>query len=91
MANYTCRIRTNYFRTKDPDAFRLFMQRVCGSESAVELWEEQSSDGKPLFGFGTYGSISGLRDTVGEDPDEDDTDECSTRHSLRAAGPGGRR
>ena len=74
MANYTCAIRTNYFRVKDPDRFRAFMERVRGSEDSVELWEEKAADGHLLFGFGTYGSISGLRDNESDEASEDDYD-----------------
>lgn len=60
MANYCCTIRTNYFHVKDEIKFRELMSRVYGCEDTVELWEEKGSDGKTVFGFGTYGSIAGL-------------------------------
>lgn len=73
MANYCCTIRTNYFHVKDDDAFRALMNRVYGCEDSVELWEEKDKDGRTVFGFGTYGGISGLRDA-----DDDDTDDNSS-------------
>ena len=45
------------------------MNRVYGCEDAVELWEEKDSDGKTVFGFGTYGSITGLANSS-EDEEE---------------------
>ncbi len=76
MANYTCVIRTNYFRVKDPDEFRSFMGRIYGHEDTVALWEEKDEDGTPLFAFGSYGGIGGLRDaSEDESEDEDAYDE----------------
>ncbi len=76
MANYSCTIRTNYFHVKDPEKFRELMSRVCGSENPIDLWEDKDSDGSPVFGFGVYGSISGLCSTQPIDGDEDaDIDE----------------
>lgn len=72
MANYCCTIRTNYFHVKDDSAFRQMMSRVYGCEDSVELWEEKDKDGRTVFGFGTYGGISGLRD-----PDDDTDDDSS--------------
>lgn len=65
MANYMSTTRTNYFRVKDPEAFRTFMATVEGTEGSVELWEEKDNNGNLVFGFGTYGSLSGICD-VGE-------------------------
>lgn len=70
MANYVCTIRTNYFRVKDPGAFREFMTHVYGSEDSVDLWEEKDGNGNLLFGFGVRGGISGLR-SAASDEDED--------------------
>ena len=72
MANYFCTIRTNYFHVKDDNAFRQMMSRVYGCEDNVELWEEKDKDGRTVFGFGTYGGISGLRDL-----DDDIVDDSS--------------
>lgn len=68
MANYECKIRTNYFRVKDETAFRDLMSRVYGSEDTIDLWEK-NDNGAKVFGFGCYGGISGLRT---EDDDEND-------------------
>lgn len=75
MANYCCTIRTNYFRVKDPDAFREFMSRVYGDEDNVELFEKLDEEGRPMFGFGTYGGIGGVRNA--EADEDDDADESS--------------
>lgn len=68
MANYECTTRTNYFRVKDETAFRDLMSRIYGSEDTIELWEADDN-GSPLFAFGCYGGISGLK---AEDDDEND-------------------
>lgn len=73
MANYICKIRTNYFRVKDPDAFRNFMGMVYGAEGNVELWESRDGNGVVQFGFGADSGIAGLRS--GEE--NDDLDESS--------------
>ena len=62
MANYQCAVRTNYFHVQDPELFRQFMARVYGTEGSVELWEDKDANGRPIFAFGSYGGISGLRD-----------------------------
>ena len=64
MANYNCTVRTNYFHVKDPEKFREFMNHVYGSEDSIDLWEEKDSGGNPVFGFGVYGGISGLRSSL---------------------------
>lgn len=70
MANYCCTIRTNYFHVKDEEKFRVLMNRVYGSEDTIELWEEKDKAGNTVFGFGTYGGISGVKNAK-EDYDED--------------------
>lgn len=75
MANYCCTIRTNYFHVKNEEKFRELMSKVCGSENAVQLWEEKDKYGNTVFGFGVYGGIAGIRDAE-EDYDED-ADESS--------------
>lgn len=69
MADYCCKIRTNYFHVKDDGAFRMLMSRVYG-EDTIELWEEKDKEGRTVFGFGTYGGISGLAD-LDDDFDDD--------------------
>ena len=70
MANYYCTIRTNYFHVKDEEKFRELMSRAYGCEDDIELFERIDDDGNRLFGFGTYGSIAGVRNAQ-EDEDED--------------------
>lgn len=71
MANYECAMRTNYFHVKDADAFREFMKRVVADEDRVDLWEEKDQNGNPIFGFGCYGSIIGVRSQNADDEDDD--------------------
>lgn len=81
MAEYTCTTRTNYFHVKDPVSFRDFMGRVCGSMDFITLWQKQDDEGKPVFGFGTHGAISGLKNA---DADDDDTlDESAYDEFIR--------
>lgn len=39
MANYTCAIRTNYFRVKDADKFKAFMSTVYSTKAAIKVFE----------------------------------------------------
>lgn len=74
MANYECVMRSNYFHVKDPDAFRKFMERVCGG---VELWEEQDNAGNLVFGFGAYGGFGWINppeDKAEDEPYDGDYD-----------------
>ena len=60
MANYTCTIRTNYFRVKDADKFKTFMSDVYGTEDEIEVFEETDKDGVTRYGFGCCGQIRGV-------------------------------
>lgn len=71
MANYCCTIRTNYFHVKDEGKFRDLMDMVYGCEDSIELWEERDANGNTVFGFGTYGGISGICKAG-----EDECDDC---------------
>lgn len=73
MANYQCAVRTNYFHVQDPELFRQFMARVYGTEGSVELWEDKDANGRPIFAFGSYGGISGLRDAAEDTMEADET------------------
>lgn len=78
MANYNCTIRTNYFHVKDEEAFRALMSRVYGSENPVEVFEDTDKHGCPVFGFGSYGGIAGVKNAMcdeNEDLDESAYDE----------------
>lgn len=75
MANYYCTIRTNYFHVKDEEKFRALMDRVYGTEDDVKLFESHDKNGNPVFGFGTYGAIAGVRDSEYEEDDETSYDE----------------
>lgn len=69
MANYECATRTNYFRVKDPEAFRKFMSRVYGG-CELEVWEEKDTAGNIQFGFGCYDGISGYEPESPETADD---------------------
>ena len=75
MANYCCTIRTNYFHVKDEEKFRALMDRTYGCEDSIELWKKHDANGNTVFGFGVYGGISGLRNSVADE--DDDYDESS--------------
>ena len=70
MSEYICTVRSNYFHVKDPTSFRSFMGRVYGSVDRIFLWQEQDAEGRPIFGFGSYGAIDefirGLQEHVAE-------------------------
>lgn len=89
MANYQCAVRTNYFHVQAPELFRQFMARVYGTEGSVELWEKKDANGQPVFAFGSYGGISGLRDAAEDtsaETDETAYDEfiCGLQRHVRA-------
>ena len=75
MANYNCTIRTNYFHVKDEEAFRALMSCVYGSESPVEVFESTDQHGCPVFGFGSYGAIAGVKNAMCDE--DDDVDESA--------------
>lgn len=90
MANYNATIRTNYFRVKDPDAFRKFMQTVA-AEDTVHVWEGQkkaeSGEEITLFGFGVYGSIYGVNAPNENNADgPEDDDDCDLDYDEFTAG-----
>ena len=69
MSEYICTVRSNYFHVKDPTSFRSFMGRVYGSVDRIFLWQEQDAEGRPIFGFGSYGAIAGLKKAEADDDD----------------------
>ena len=74
MANYTCKIRTNYFHVKDEEAFRALMARVYGEEAPIRVFEDTDEQGRPVFGFGCNGGIAGVKNAhCDEDDDVDDS------------------
>lgn len=74
MANYYATIRTNYFSVKDEAAFRELIQSVI-AEDEVYIFEEPQSDGSKKFGFGCYGTISGIYVDSDDDRFEPDIDD----------------
>lgn len=74
MANYECTVRTNYFHVKDEEAFRELVKGIV-SDYGIELFERNDSDGKKLFGFGSYGSLNGIRKDNAEDDDKYDEED----------------
>ena len=74
MANYTCKIRTNYFHVKDEEAFRALMARVYGEEAPIRVFEDTDEQGRPVFGFGCNGGIAGVKNAhCDADDDVDDS------------------
>ena len=74
MANYTCKIRTNYFHVKDEKAFRALMARLYGEEAPIRVFEDTDEQGRPVFGFGCNGGIAGVKNAhCDEDDDVDDS------------------
>ena len=69
MSDYICTVRSNYFHVKNPTSFRSFMGRVYGSVDRIFLWQEQDAEGRPIFGFGSYGAIAGLKKAEADDDD----------------------
>jgi hypothetical protein len=61
MADYTCKIRTNYFRVTDEAAFKEFMSACVGDGDEVVELLDRRHDGTTLFGFCHDGKINGLR------------------------------
>ena len=67
MSNYYGMVRTNYFHVKDEEQFRALMAKVICGDGSLELWDDmKDANGNRLFGFGVYGSISGIPDENGE-------------------------
>ena len=69
MANYYAFIRSNYFSVADETKFQEIIASCLGSDKAIQIFESGDSSGK--FGFGCYGSISGI---PAEDCDPEDCD-----------------
>ncbi len=69
MANYYGTVRTNYFHVKSEEAFRELMSHVT-AEDEIHIFEETDLSGKPMFGFGCYGSIYGLISDDDEEAEE---------------------
>jgi len=67
MANYYGTVRTNYFSVKDEAAFHKLMDSVM-AEDEIHIFESEQTDGSKKFGFGCYGTISG----IASDPDDED-------------------
>ena len=63
MANYSATIRTNYFSVKDPTALRELIDSV-EAEDTVSLFMTKLPDGSMQYGFGCYGSLFGIQDSL---------------------------
>ena len=77
MANYYCKIRTNYFSVTDEEKFKKVIAS-CRASDTIEIFDEKQKDGSVKYGFFCDGSIHGLPDTESdalEDEDEYDEDE----------------
>lgn len=86
MANYIGYTRTNYFAVKDEDAFQKAISDCRTSEGKLQLFEA-TVNGQKLFGFGCYGTISGIPPADEEDDCEEDMDAfCDALQSVLADG-----
>ena len=74
MANYSCVVRTNYFRVKDEEAFKEVMSRVNSEDCKV--WERTNDEGAKFFAFGGYADINGINPKEGSVEDVDYDDYC---------------
>ena len=63
MANYEATIRTNYFSVKDPTALKELIDSV-EAEDTVSLFTHELPDGSMQYGFGCYGSLFGIQDSL---------------------------
>ena len=63
MANYDATIRTNYFSVKDPTALKELIDSV-EAEDTVSLFTHELPDGSMQYGFGCYGSLFGIQDSL---------------------------
>lgn len=61
MANYECAVRTNYFHVNNEQKFKEYMEKVVASDDVVHVWEGKDQNGNPVFGFGCYGPLLGLK------------------------------
>jgi len=69
MANYNAFTRSNYFKVTDVERMKELVASCACGEDELQLFERDDGDDGKTFGFGCYGSISGL-EVPGEDPDE---------------------
>ena len=69
MANYYAFTRSNYFKVNDEEKIKELVASCACSDDELQLFTQNDSDGGKTYGFGCYGSISGLKIPC-EDPDE---------------------
>lgn len=74
MSRYTGAVRTNYFHVKDEAEFRKLMSTVKGDNDKVDIFTREDELGNTLFGFGSYGEISGIPVSQTEEYDDDELD-----------------
>lgn len=72
MSFETCATRTNYFKVKDPEAFKAFIARIqCQDDSSVSVMD-QTKDGVKRYGFCVFDNILGIAPADYEPTDEDE-------------------
>lgn len=81
MANYIGFTRSNYFRVTDPDALKKIIKAIMVDGEKMELWE-LTENGTTYYGFGAYGSISGLRYASGNDNHGDEFEADAVYEAL---------
>lgn len=74
MANYYGMTRSNYFRVTDPERLEKIIAATCMDEDSLELWTRESENG-PLYAFGGYGSIYGLKPSFNHETDDGSEDD----------------
>ena len=63
MANYEATVRTNYFSVKNPTALKELIDSI-EAEDTVSLFTHELPDGSMQYGFGCYGSLFGIQDSL---------------------------
>lgn len=73
MAITSTATRTNYFKVKDPEAFRAFVARIqCSGDSSVKVIQRVGDDGITRYGFDVFDDILGVIPPDIPADDEDD-------------------
>ena len=77
MANYNGCARTNYFHVTDEEKYKKLYKGLVGTDDEIISFDQNDKDGKPLHGFGSYGTIYWSPSKAEDNPDwldNDDTD-----------------
>ena len=69
MQDYYCVVKSNYFHVKDVEKFKEVIRKTEGYEHDLNVWEQTDEKGLPIFGFGVYGGILGIKNSPEDDYD----------------------